>query len=83
MVQGCVNVRTGEVVGEAAPKARGFGNLRCPLCGEEGLISLDLDDGATFRCGQCEDTFDAKAARAMIDPWERVLAWVSTCPTRD
>jgi transcription elongation factor Elf1 len=61
-------------------KARGFGALTCPLCAAEACVTLDLDDGATFRCGDCDGTFTADEVRAVIDRWNAVLAWVDTIP---
>jgi hypothetical protein len=58
----------------------GFGPLRCPVCGQEATVSLDLDDLQTFRCGECDDTFSADDVRIMIADWKRVLDWIALSP---
>lgn len=70
-----------------APQAasRGFGNLRCPLCGETATIAVDLDDLARFRCDSCEDEFGIPDVNRLIvaaDRWDDVLAWIESGPAR-
>jgi hypothetical protein len=63
-----------------APAKRGFGVLPCIRCGQDASISIDLDDCATFRCGECEESFDACDLREHLEKWQRVLAWVEQAP---
>lgn len=69
---------------ESAPTVRrGFGNLPCPLCSEQGTVTLTLDDfegeEACF-CGECESTFSLATVRDFIAHWNRVLTWLDTAP---
>jgi hypothetical protein len=72
--------------GTAAPttpapaKRSGFGSLPCIRCGQDATISLDLDDCTTFRCAECDDSFDADDVRDHMARWQRVLAWVDARP---
>jgi hypothetical protein len=66
--------------GQVQARPTGFGVLRCPVCGQEATVSLDLDDCRTFRCGECEDSFSADDVRSMIRDWQRVLNWLDLLP---
>ncbi len=71
---------------QAPAKAKGFGHLRCPLCGEEATITLDLDDCANMTCPECGDSFTADHVREMIDAaakWRKVLAWLDAAPAQE
>ena len=67
-----------------ATTARGFGLLRCPLCGNaEANISIDLanltaDDAC--KCPECGETFSLDTVRESIAAWQRVLTWIDTAP---
>jgi hypothetical protein len=60
----------------AATKAKGFGTLPCPLCGEaQATIHMDLTDCESFHCCDCDSDFAAADVRAFIERWRKVLAW--------
>jgi hypothetical protein len=61
---------------------RGFPH-RCPLCGAEETIKINLGDVATFECGECSEEFGPDAIRAMIGQWQAALAWLATAPARN
>lgn len=66
-----------------ADTKRGFGLLRCPLCGAEGTISLDLDEvthETSLQCRECEETFGVDTVRDTICAWNMVLAWINSAP---
>jgi hypothetical protein len=67
------------VNGAAAKK--GFGCLPCIRCGQEATVRLDLDDCATFTCGECEESWTADELREHLAKWQRVLAWVDAAAT--
>lgn len=71
---------TAEAHGAPATAKRGFPGLRCPLCGHDGIQSLDLDDLATFRCQECGDEYTAADVRELLSAWGRVLDWIETAP---
>ncbi len=63
----------------AANIQKGFGELRCPKCGEEATISLSLDNLKVFTCGECQEEFEADDVREMLaqaKKWELVFAWL-------
>jgi hypothetical protein len=64
----------------ADPTERGFGDLPCLKCGETCRIALDLDDLATFRCGECDEEFTLEDVRTLLVAWQPVLDWLSRPP---
>lgn len=52
-------------------------NLTCIKCGNQGEISLDMDDLKTFRCRQCDDEFTAEDIAEVIGEWKRALDWIN------
>jgi transposase-like protein len=71
---------TNETTPTTQPVQRGFGNLRCLLCGETSVIRLDLDDVSRFICGECEGEFTCEDVKTMLDDWRKVLAWIALAP---
>ena len=56
--------------------------LPCPMCGEaQASVSLNLADGETFTCHECENDFTREDLQARIASWTRLLAWVDAMPT--
>jgi hypothetical protein len=56
--------------------------LTCIKCGEQACIQLDLSDGDTFRCPECEQDFTLAEVEQAIGNWQKVIAWVKLCPAR-
>jgi hypothetical protein len=58
--------------------------IHCIKCGcvDPGSVTLDCDDGKTFRCRGCDDEYTADDVRVFIGDWVRVLAWAETHPAR-
>lgn len=55
--------------------------LPCPKCGEqEAMIQLDLDDGQTCSCRECDDEFSLDDVREFIGRWAKMIAWIETMP---
>jgi hypothetical protein len=69
---------------EAAPAARGFPELPCPLCGQaDSGVQVELTDltGETaFHCPACEADFGPDDVRQMISKWTAVLRWIDLAP---
>jgi transcription elongation factor Elf1 len=68
---------------EAAVKPRGFGNLPCIHCGEEAVVSIDLNDFTgeeALRCNECEATYSLESVKGVMAKWAPVLAWLETAP---
>jgi hypothetical protein len=72
---------TGNGTVVAAVKAKGWGLLPCPLCGEQqASVHLDLTDLDTFHCADCDSDFSASDVKAFIEKWSKVLAWCEMAP---
>ena len=59
--------------------------LICPFCGDaDAAFTLDLLDGDTMTCGQCDTEFTADQARERLDElaacWAPVLDWLKLHP---
>jgi transcription elongation factor Elf1 len=62
---------------------RGFGNLPCPKCGEEAVVTLRLDsfeEDDACKCMSCDAEFSLADVRDLIAKWSRVLAWLESAP---
>jgi hypothetical protein len=70
-------------VNGAAAARKGFGWLACLRCGQEATVRLDLDDCATFTCGECEESFTADEVREHLARWQKVLAWCAMAPAAE
>jgi hypothetical protein len=58
-------------------KAKGWGALPCPCCGEaRATVTLDLAGLDLFHCQDCDADFDAASVRAFIERWGKVLRWI-------
>jgi hypothetical protein len=62
-----------------APKARGFPGLRCPLCGEEDTLRIDVETLA-LSCGANDCEIEADEVRSLIALWQKLLLWLETAP---
>lgn len=61
--------------------------LPCLFCGaDDATTTVDVSDGITMRCSECDHEFDAGAAadrlRKLNEDWVRVLAWLEAHPER-
>ena len=57
--------------------------LPCIRCGEpQANIHLHLEDGDTFTCQECENSFTLDDVRKVLAMWPKVVAWVEAMPTR-
>lgn len=55
--------------------------LPCPHCGEtDASITLNLADGESFTCLECENDFTAADVRSFIARWTRLLTWLDGMP---
>jgi hypothetical protein len=62
---------------------RGFPGLRCSCGGEEGQMSISLDEptgSEAIRCGSCDNAFSVADVRAVMATWSRVIGWVEAAP---
>ena len=65
------------------PATRGFPGLRCPFCGQEDNITLNLADVKTFTCGECDEEFTGDDVLEILERWQKVLAWVDLAPATE
>lgn len=64
---------------DATPARKGF-PIRCLHCGEWNTTRIDADDLCKFACTACDNETTAEEARALVDGWSRMLAWIETAP---
>lgn len=57
-------------------------DLTCIKCGEVAAIRLDLTDGDTMTCPDCDGEFTVGDIEALIDQWGAVLPWLRSHPAR-
>lgn len=58
--------------------------VACPFCNQDGAVTLDLNDLNEITCGDCSETFTARAAvEAFLEKaarWEAVAEWIRMAP---
>jgi hypothetical protein len=60
-----------------------FKRPHCILCGSNaGSVRVDLDDGRTMTCTECEDEFTVDDVLEVIGTWQVLLSWLETHPAR-
>lgn len=59
---------------------KGFG-LCCPACGEEAVLTLDLNDFEDCRCAECDWSGTPREALEMVQEqarkWAAVVGWLA------
>lgn len=56
--------------------------LICPKCLTDACITLDLDDGDTLRCNDCEEEYTVEDVSALVESWSKLLPWIKQHPAR-
>jgi hypothetical protein len=74
--------RNGTPAPEAQPVSRGWADLDCPCCGQQGGVSVSLEDLDSFTCSECDGEFDRSAVEEFIAKWTKVLAWIDLAPAK-
>jgi uncharacterized protein (DUF983 family) len=60
--------------------ARGM-TLPCPRCGEANAsFDLNLADGDTLHCQDCDESFSVVEVRDLVKRWGRLLLWIDSMP---
>jgi transcription elongation factor Elf1 len=63
--------------------ARGM-TLPCPRCGEANAsFDLNLADGDTLHCQDCDENFSVEEIRDLVKRWGRMLAWIDSMPSEE
>lgn len=56
--------------------------LTCIKCGAEAAIRVDLTDGDTCHCPECDDEFTVSEVETLVEQWSAVLPWLKSHPAR-
>ena len=56
--------------------------LRCIKCGEESCIKLDLADGVTLSCPECDAEYEVNEVRQVCETWMKLVNWIDHHPAR-
>ena len=56
--------------------------LQCIRCGEDAVIRLDLNDGDTMSCSECEKEFTVSDVEEVLACWGAILPWIKSHPAR-
>jgi hypothetical protein len=54
--------------------------LHCIKCGDEAALTLNLADGDSITCPDCEGEFTVEDVETMIGEWQQAIAWIKTMP---
>lgn len=55
--------------------------LICPKCLAESCLKIDIADGDTITCPECEDEYSYTDVRAVVESWGPVVAkWLAAHP---
>ena len=66
-----------------SPESRGFGSQRCPLCNEDAVIQMDLDNLVTFTCRECGEEFTREDVLTLVArPSVGRRCWPGSIPLR-
>jgi uncharacterized protein (DUF983 family) len=63
----------------ASKTAKGF-TTRCPECGVEDTLRIDVADVHSLSCSSCDAELTAADLRHIIAGWTKLLAWLDTAP---
>ena len=57
-------------------------NLICPRCLNHAVIRLEVGDGDTLTCAECEEEFSLTDVVNMVESWKPLLPWLCAHPAR-
>ena len=58
-------------------------NTMCPKClCEDATVALDISDGDTLRCRDCDEEYTLGDIEALVASWGRLLPWLRAHPAR-
>ena len=57
-------------------------NLICPSCLKHAVIRLDICDGDTLTCAECDAEFSLTDVADMVASWKAILPWLCAHPAR-
>jgi transcription elongation factor Elf1 len=56
--------------------------VTCPKCLAEACVTVDVEDGDTLRCPECEESYSLADVVSVIQSWSKVLPWLLSHPAR-
>jgi hypothetical protein len=57
-------------------------NTACIKCGVLNNVWLDVENGRTFHCRECDEDFTVDEVEEFVGEWQKALAWAATHPAR-
>lgn len=54
----------------------------CPKCMEDVCIRVNVHDGDTLTCDNCDEEYTVAAIDELIESWKPLLAWLKAHPAR-
>jgi hypothetical protein len=54
----------------------------CPQCLVEAVITVDVTDGDSLKCSECDSEYSADDVKNMIESWATILPWLLSHPAR-
>lgn len=57
-------------------------NVVCPNCLSESKIAVDVADGDSLFCLECEENYTVSEVIECIESWAAVLPWLKSHPAR-
>lgn len=54
----------------------------CPKCLVASAIKVNIEDGDTITCPECEEEFSLNDVIEMIESWKGLLPWLKSHPSR-
>lgn len=57
-------------------------NVICPKCLTEACVTVDVNDGDTLGCPECNEEYSLGDVAAMLTSWGKILPWLKSHPAR-
>lgn len=57
-------------------------DLICPKCLSESAVRLDIADGDTLSCPECDGEFTVADVEQLVVCWSKLLPWLKSHPAR-
>jgi hypothetical protein len=54
----------------------------CPKCLAESNVKIDVNDGDTLTCPECEEEYSLTDVVNLIETWKPILPWLLAHPAR-
>ena len=57
-------------------------NVICPRCLCSSAITLDVTDGDSLHCPECDEDYTLTDVVELVESWGKVLPWLMAHPAR-